>query len=174
MRKYILLFLVFNFSIPVFCQKEAVNGMFSNVLSLIQGVENDLDVVNSLLNKSLTKKDTLELRKIAMQLVMIAEKSEINSKQAEQMTDMAEKKSKSVKCFDAAQEADDAEDYCRHLVFQTHEILIYSKKIMSESEIDYIQTYLNKAISYTQEAFESVKNARIELIDGTKDLIDCQ
>lgn len=171
MIRVLIILVIFSFKAN--SQKDEVKSLLNNSLELIQKIDNANESTIELLKKASSKKNVEEIKRLLANVLLITENAEKNAKQSVIFSDLAEQKSKSFKCLDAAQEADDAEDYCRHLVFQTHEVSIYAKKIQSENEIDYIQTYLNKALAYCQETYESIKNARIELLDGIKDLNEC-
>ena len=127
----------------------------------------------TLLKKGLLAKDKPEIKRLVDEAMKLAHKAENQSELAEQKADQIEVAAKKIGCFTAAAEADDAEDYCRQLGYFTFEIGIYTKKAMNELELVYMQEYMNKAVGYAENAYESIKNAKAELENAIKDVDGC-
>lgn len=173
MIKKCFLFCCFLYIFSAFSQKDEILVLLNKTTVLLQRIENNTNNATDILKKAANKYDTTIIKRAMANVVAMAENAEKNAKQSENFSDLAEQKAKKSGCQDAAQEADDAEDYCRHLVFQSHEIALYAKKILAETDFDAMQSYTNKALAYSLEAYESIKNAQIELADAINDLNNC-
>lgn len=173
MNKSKLLFYFLFLHLFCFAQKESLSLAINKSIALVDRIENNCNTASEILKKVLAKKDTNIVKKTLANVLALAENTELKAKQSENYSDEIQQNAKKAGCNEAAQEADDAEDYCRHLVFQTHEIVLYTKKAIAESDVDLIQTYINKALAYSLDAYESTKNAQIELSDALKDLNNC-
>lgn len=92
---------------------------------------------------------------------------------AEKNADMAEELFYTQNCPLAAAEADDIEDYCRHLGYHTFEIHIYASKAIKQTDIMALKSYLYKIINYAEQSYETIKNIRIEIDECLKDAESC-
>ena len=154
-------------------QKSDLKIQIAATVSYLERADEYSNNCFDLLKKSLKTKDKAEIKKIADEAMKLAQKAKEQSDLAEQKADQIEIAAKKMGCFAAAAEADDAEDYCRQLGYFTYEIGIYTKKSVNELELVYMQEYLNKAVAYAEDAYESLKNARAELENAAKDVDGC-
>lgn len=157
-----------------FAQKDSVAIVLNQAQIQLEKSDSYADESLKLIKKAALKKNVVEIKLLVSEANILAIKAEKSAKMAEKKSDLAEIISKKIKCQDAAYEADDAESYCRHIAFFTHEMVVYTQKISEENELTFVQEYLNKAIAFGQDAYEAVKNAKIELSDALKDLDLCE
>lgn len=173
MKKTSFLLLYIGFIFCVQAQKDSVVILLNQAQLQLEKSDSYADESLKIMKKCVVKKNVQEIKLLISEANNYAIKAEKSAKIAEKKSDIAEIFSKKAKCQDAAYEADDAESYCRHIAFFTHEMVVYTQKIEQEADLTYIQEYLNKAIAVGQEAYEAVKNAKIELSDALKDLDNC-
>lgn len=155
-------------------QKDSVAIILNSAQIQLDKSDSYADESLKLIKKAAIKKNIAEIKFLVSEANILATKAERSAKVAEKNTDLAELLSKKIKCQDAAYEADDAESYSRHIAFFTHEMVVYTQKINLENDLTFIQEYISKAIAFGQEAYEAVKNAKIELSDALKDLESCE
>lgn len=174
MKKYIFLVQFMGITLLSNAQKDTVALILNQAQIQLEKSDSYADESLKLIKRAAQKKNVAEIKLLILESNTLAVKAEKSAKAAEKKSDIAEIMSKKIKCQDAAYEADDAESYCRHIAFFTHEMVIYTQKINDENDLIFIQEYLNKAIAFGQDAYEAVKNAKIELSDALKDLDTCE
>lgn len=133
-----------------------------------------IDQIWKISKKALSDRTLAEAASRLDEVVKLALEAKLKAENAEKICDEIEKVYQKGDCQDAASEADDAEDYCRHLGYHTHEMWIYTQKAIKEKEESYFRGYLNKVIGYAEESAEIVKNAKLELEDVVKDADTCK
>jgi len=149
-------------------------ALVNETIRQIDLADESIDRAWQLAKKALTARDRKDSKQYCEDVVKLTEAAEKNAINAEKKADEAEKAFQQQGCDEAASEADDAEDYCRHLGYYTHEMLIYSLKALNEKDESYAKIYLNKALGYAEDAYESVKNAKIELEQSLNDNEGCK
>lgn len=173
MNKF-LLFIIF-LTVSAVCMAQQPPIVYINETSKqIDNADELIDRAWKLAKKALSDRSMAEAKERCREIIKLADDAEKISSLAEKKADEAEQAYQKENCMAAASEADDAEDYCRHLGYHTHEMLIYARKAMNEQDEAYFRAYLNKVIAYAEESYESVKNAKIELEEATKDAEACK
>ncbi len=147
---------------------------------LVNETVNQIDLADDLIDqawklakKALNDRNKAEAKERCESIAKLAEEAEGKAKMAEKKADESEQTYQSSNCLGAATKADDAEDYCRHLGYYTHEMLIYTRKALNEKDDTYFKNYLNKVLSYAEDSYESVKNAKLELEEAIKEAEIC-
>lgn len=133
-----------------------------------------VDQTWKLAKKALVEKNMKETKQLCISIQKLAEIAESKANLAEKKADETEKAYGVGNCDMAANKADDAEDFCRHLGYFTHEILIYSRKAFEEKNESFCRSYLTKVINYAEESYESIKNARFSLEEVSKEAQNCK
>lgn len=172
--KNIILFTCLLFGFYCQAQKSELKIQIALTVSYLERADEYSIACLNLLKQAVNAKDKITAKDLADQALQYANKAKEQSDKAENIADKIEIEAKKMGCFTAAAEADDAEDYCRQLGYYTFEISIYTKKAIADIELVYIQEYLNKSITYADNAYETIKNARAELADAVIDLENCK
>jgi len=174
------MFLVFVFEISA-QTTSAKPGQLNTIKVQINKLSQELDRMETLLQSihSNSKIASVEKRRDHLNILLSkintdAEKAQEIAKKLENMADAIDKEARVLNCFSAATEADDGEDYCRHMTYFTKEIFIYATKAWNEADFNYSKSYISKLITYSNETYESIKNARLEFEDCLKDLNACE
>ena len=156
-------------------------GQKPEIVNLVMQTNKFIDKSDELNERiwKLAKKIMLEndlglAKERAFEIMKLAEESKKEAELAEKKADETEVLARKLNCDNAAAEADDAEDYCRHNANYTYEMIIYARKAANETDISYLRNYMAKVVGYAEDAYESVKNARLELEDVVKDLQECK
>ncbi|MDX2189009.1 MAG: hypothetical protein SFY32_04025 [Bacteroidota bacterium] len=157
----------------MFGQQSEISTNITKINASLNEIEDVLLKIPPLVKAAQSSKSKEQINEYVTKINAHADKAQELVKKAENDADIAEKSARDINCYSAASEADDGEDYCRHMKYYTFEIKIYAQKALKESELSYSKNYLGKISGYIEDSYESLKNARTEFEDCLKDLQNC-
>ncbi|MFN0049417.1 MAG: hypothetical protein ACKVOU_09860 [Cytophagales bacterium] len=170
----IQLFLFFSFIVIASHAQILPIELVNETIAKIDKADDLIENARKMARKALSGKNINEAKLDCSLMIKLAEEAEKIAGLAEMKADEAEQSYYKKACNNAASKVDDSEDYCRHLGYYTHEMVIYSKKALNEKDNILFKSYLGKVLEYAAECYESIKNAKINFEDAVKEAEQCE